>query len=241
MDRWVRGSWASDAVVILLALVALSVAVFSITCHFKPEDPRVAHLKDKLDALNCLNLERIGPDPLKPRVPPVDLIELSTPKWRIEYLNRSGHINAYDREGRHPLYWYTRFDGGFYAVEEVIVWKVHERIPIEQVKKTSLREGVDVALSHREDALMNPCYNYIDMESVAVVKHVSSWAHKYKNIWKAYIFYMVAKWVDWTSLPLYFDGRFTAEGYVDRLRSVIEKIEQEHSVAYDPQTSRLRS
>jgi hypothetical protein len=236
MDRWVRGDWASEAAVILLALVALSIAVFSITCHFKPEDPRVAHLNDKLDALNRLNLERIGPDPLKPRAPPVDLIELNTPKWRVEYLNRSGHISSYDGEGRHPLYWYTRLDGGFYAVEEVIVWNVREYIPIEQptdaLEKTSLREGVDVALGRRKDALMNPCYNYVDMESVVVVKHVSSWVHKYKNIWKVYIFYMVAKWVDWTSLPLYRDGRFTAEGYADPVMKPIAFIVR--YAPYDP-------
>jgi len=146
IDRWMRGNWTSEAAVILLALVALSVVVLSITCHFKPEDPRVAHLKDKLNALNRLNLERVGPDPLKPRAPPVDLIELNTPKWRVEIVRRA-FVSSYDGEGRHPLYWYTRLDGGLYAVEEVIVWTVYPYVTSPEVKANSLREGVEMALS----------------------------------------------------------------------------------------------
>ena len=207
---------ALKIVVILLTLAAVWLAVMcynTCNCGSAPYNKSaVARLQEKLDAVGYLNEKRVGMQPL-------DFIELKTPDWRVEYLSRSGHISAYDREGRHPVYWYTRLDGGLYGVEEVIVWVVHERIPIEQptgaLEKTSLREGVDVALSRRKDALMNPCYNYVDMESAVVVKYESGWVRKYKNIWKVYIFYMVAKWVDWTSLPTYFDGRFTAEGYAD--------------------------
>jgi hypothetical protein len=98
---------------------------------------------------------------------------------------------------------------------------VRERVPAETSsetpKKVSLREGVEVALGKRRDALLNPCYNYVDMEATVFEEHFTSWPNRrYKHIWKVYIFYMVAKWVDWgTSPPNYVDGRFTAEGYAD--------------------------
>jgi len=54
------------------------------------------------------------------------------------------------------------------------------------------------------------------MESLVVEEQLTGWTgRKYKNVWKVFIFYLVGKWVDWVSLPLYADGRFTAEGYAD--------------------------
>jgi hypothetical protein len=158
MNRRVRGGWESEAVIILLALVIVWMLLYFFTCGLKPVDPRVAHLQDKLEAVNRLNVERIGTQPLKPLAPPVDLIELNTPKWRAEAVKRT-IVSSYDAEERHPLYWYTRLDGGLYAVEEVVVWTVHDYLPpetsSEALEKVSLREGMEMALSKRRDSLLN--------------------------------------------------------------------------------------
>jgi hypothetical protein len=92
---------------------------------------------------------------------------------------------------------------------------LHPDAPIEPLGKISFREGVEVALRRGGGSLLSPCYNYIDMEATVVVEWVGPPGPRYKNVWKVFIFYLVAKWVDWTSLPTYFDGRFTAEGYAD--------------------------
>jgi hypothetical protein len=198
-----------------LVLVAIGAIVYVSCCCDRPadksaDDPRVAKLQDKLDALKRLNEARKAA-----QLSPLHLIDLHAPKWRIEQIKRL--IDAYDEKGRHPVYWYTRLDGGLYGVEQVIVWTVRERVPAEipTEERISFTEGVEVALSKRRDALLNPCYNYVDMETVVVEERLASWNYKLKNIWKIYVFYLVAKWIDWVSLPTYMDGRFTAEGYAD--------------------------
>ncbi len=213
-----NGICVLGVVVILLAIVAGWAIIYYATCHDKsadvqPVDPRVARLQDKLEAVNLLNMER---NKTRPPAPPVDLIQLNMPEWRVKAIKQ--RISPYDSEGRHPLYWYTKVDGGLYAVEEVIVWKVYHRLhpdaPTEVLEKLSFREGIEVALSRRGSSLLNPCYNYIDMEATVVVEWIGP-PYRYKNVWQVYIFYLVGKWVDWVSLPSYVDGRFTAEGYAD--------------------------
>jgi hypothetical protein len=223
MNKKALGGLASEVAIMLLAgVVVWLAAMYYFTCHCgdaphgQPADPRVARLQDKLDAVRRLNEARAGAQT-------VDLIELNAPKWRIEHVKHKiqakHRIDAYDLEGRHPLYWYTRLDGGLYGVEEVIVWTVREYLPVdfppEKLGSASFREGVEVALSKRRDVFQNYCYNYVDMEATVVEEYVGNVKPRYKNIWKVYIFYMVAKWVDWTSMPVYMDGRFTAEGYAD--------------------------
>ncbi len=214
-----NGICVLDVVVILLAIVAGWAIIYYATYHDKsadaqPVDPRVARLQDKLDAINRLNEER---NKMQPPAPPVDLIHLNTPEWRVKAIKQ--RVSHYDSEGRHPLYWYTKVDGGFYAVEEVIVWKVynylHPDASIEVLNKTSFREGMEIALRRRGGPLLSPCYNYIDMEATVVVEWIGMLRPSYKNVWQVYIFYLVGKWVDWASLPSYVDGRFTAEGYAD--------------------------
>jgi hypothetical protein len=218
MNWRTRGGLALEVAIILLVGIAVwLVVMYYMSCrcedalHGPSADPRVAKLQDKLDAVRRLNEARNG-------TPPVNLIELNAPKWRVvQHIKH--RVDAYDVEGRHPVYWYTKLDGGLYGVEEVIVWSLREYLPVnyppERLGKISFREGVEVALGKRRDALLNPCYNYVDMEATVVEEYVGDWKPRYKNVWKVYIFYMVAKWVNWTSLPTYFDGRFTAEGYAD--------------------------
>jgi hypothetical protein len=185
------------------------------TCHARPADPRVAHLQDKLDAVKYLNRARNGS---QLPAPPVDLVELSTPKWRAEHV-KHGLVSSYDREGRHPLYWYTRLDGGLYAAEEVVIWIEHpyvsSEVSSESLGRVSFRDGVEMAIRRRGDALLSPCYNYVGMEKATAEKQVMGWMRSYKRVWNVFIFYMVGRWVDWASLPLYADGRLAAEGYAD--------------------------
>jgi hypothetical protein len=219
MNRQACSSWALETAIILLAFVVGYVIIYYVVYHGKsvdvqPVDPRVARLQDKLDAINILNAER---NKTQPPAPPVDLIQLNTPEWRVKAVKQ--RISPYDAVGRHPLYWYTKVDGGLYAMEEVIVWRVYYRLhpesSIEPLKKTSFSEGAELALGRKRDAMLNPCYNYVDMEATVVVEWIGPPEPRYKNVWKVYIFYLVGKWVDWVSLPLYADGRFAAEGYAD--------------------------
>jgi hypothetical protein len=57
--------------------------------------------------------------------------------------------------------------------------------------------------------MLNPCYNYIAMETTYAYESGGIVLHRIEY----YVFWLIAKWIDWTSPPLYDDGRFTAEGY----------------------------
>ncbi len=195
--------------ILLILLLASSLALMHCTTHcVSSADPHIMHMKDKVDSLKRLNEVRIGTGSLKQQ--PVGLIELNVARWRAEYLAKRGLFSAYDAEGRHPLYWYTRLDGGLYAVEEVLIPVEHHNTNPEALEKVGFREGIEEALRYRRDSLLNPCYNYIAMEASS--RYLGG---PQRRGWKFFVFYMVAKWVDWASPPLYADGRFTAEGYVE--------------------------
>jgi hypothetical protein len=185
MDEQTRCNWVPEAIFILLVVVAIGIILYVATGHAEsadaqPVDPRVARLQDKLDAINILNAER---NKTQPPAPPVDLVQLDTPEWRVKAVKQ--RVSPYDAEGRHPLYWYTRLDGGLYAMEEVIVWKVYSRLhpeaSTEALEKTSFRKGAEVALGKRRDAMLNPCYNYADMEALIVVEWIGPPGPRYKN------------------------------------------------------------
>jgi len=184
MDR-LRGT--AGAVAVLWLFVAL--LIFAVCCVFnKPPDPYVAKLMDKYDAVKRLNEERTKAD-----TPPVQLIELNGPRWRAEQLSRRGRADG------SPLYWHARLDGGLYAVEEVIVSVDHLRPSTED----RFWLGMDYALFEKRGVLLNPCYNYVALESAYYRPHGL----------RFYVIWMVGKWVNWTSPPYYSGGRFTAEGY----------------------------
>jgi len=216
VDRCRGSGTIGEAVLVLSFVVAFAVVACCLPTANQPDDPHLAALRNKLDAVRYLNEVRNGTVPLlqvqivlpREKAPPVDLIELNVAKWRAEYLGRSGLISAYDREGRHPLYWYTRLDGGLYGVEEAIIWKEYSYTSPEELKRDYFRYGVDNAIHYyRGGAFLNPCYNYVAMES--------SYRYGGRGGIKYYVFWMVAKWIDWVSPPLYEGGRFTAEGYAD--------------------------
>jgi hypothetical protein len=62
------------------------------------------------------------------RIPPVQLIDLNVAEARAKYLARTNLFSHYDAEGRHPVYWYTRLDGGLYGVEENLLGRWFGRI-----------------------------------------------------------------------------------------------------------------
>jgi hypothetical protein len=174
-----------------------------------PQTPEVENEVSKLQAVEYLNRIR-GEE----GIPPVQLINLSVVKFRAEYLARTDLFSHYDAEGRHPVYWYTRLDGGFYGVEENLmmvrgigVGRLPSRIV--KVNYTDAVYGLvfDDVLSmwgHR-DSLLDPCHNYVAMATSYFWN--STYGARY------YVVYMVAKWVEWVSPPRYEGGRFTAEGY----------------------------
>jgi hypothetical protein len=212
MTEQPRGFRALDVVdvaigLLIFILVGTILYILYIVHIAVPANPHVTKLQDKLDALRQLNEARMK---AQPPTPPVDLVELNVAKWRAEYLAKYAVVGPYDKEGRHPVYWYTRVDGGFYGVEEVFMLVQRYGTSPEYLEKESLRTGMEYALRHKGGALLNPCYNYIAMES-----SYRYGGGPYMRGIKFYVFWMVAKWVDWTSPPIYRDGRFTAEGYVD--------------------------
>jgi hypothetical protein len=88
-------------------------------------------------------------------------------------------------------------------MEEVIAWSNQHRT---SSTANDFRNGIDNALSYKRDSLLNPCYNYIGMESTYVGGN--------KSGMKIYVFWLIAKWINWTSPPYYENGKFTAEGYI---------------------------
>jgi hypothetical protein len=145
----------------------------------------------KYDALKQLNDERMGKN-----IPPVGLIEMSGPRWRAEQLARSGRLSG------DPVYWSTKLDGGLYPIEEVVKSLDYATLPADG----GFWHGMNYALYERGGTLLNPCYNYVAMEA--------AYSQQGRH-WRAhYVFWMVARWVNWTALPTYSNGRFAAEGYV---------------------------
>jgi len=202
MGRY-RGGWALDvgALLLMLAVIAI-VAYFAMT--YKNADPHAARMQNKLDAVAYLNEKRA-----EANAPPLQLIELNVAKWRAEYIVRTGHRSVYDLEGRHPGYWYTRLDGSIYGgAKEVLVW-VRYPNSTSPSEVNVFKAGINEALRGYWGHMLNPCYNYIAIEK----------KHSYERGWvvlyrvEYYVFWLVAKWIDWISPPFYEDGRFAAEGY----------------------------
>jgi uncharacterized protein YkwD len=171
--------------------------------------PETENEVSKLQAVEYLNRIR-GEE----GIPPVQLIDLSVARFKAEYLAHTNLFSHYDSEGRHPVYWYTRLDGGLYGMEEnlFVVYTVGSGRPSARIAKINYSDAIynlvfDDALSmwgHR-DSLLDPCHNYVAM--AASYFWNSTYGARY------YVVYMVSKWVEWVSPPRYEGGRFTAEGY----------------------------
>jgi len=208
MNQQAHIDWTPVVVILTVLLLATAGTLLHCNIHcVGSADPHIMRMQDKASTLKWLNEMRTKTGR---HVSPVGLIELDVARWRAEYLAKRGLFSPYDAVGRHPLYWYTRLDGGFYAVEEVFIPVEYYDTSPEVLEKASLREGMERVLSKRRDSLLNPCYNYIAMEASS--RYLGG---PQRFGWKFFVFYMVAKWVDWDSPPLYADGRFTAEGYAD--------------------------
>lgn len=147
-------------------------------------------------------------------VPPVRWIPLKTPQYRVEYMLKTGIFSHYDADGRHPIYYYTKLDGGKYAAEEngaMVKCPPTNKTVICYVNMTDFIVGSirwmvyndsHADWGHRR-SLLDPCNNYV---SVGIVYNGSE-AHM--------TIYMVSRWVRWIKPPTYDGMRFTAEGYVN--------------------------
>ncbi len=144
----------------------------------------------------------------------MQLINLNVAKYRAEYLACINLFSHYDSEGRHPGYWYTRFDGGLYGVEENLMMVRGigvGRFPmrITKVNYTDAIYGLvfnDVlSMWGHSDSLLDTCHNYVAMATFYFRNNT--------YVARCYVVYMVSKWVEWVSPPRYEGGSFTAEGY----------------------------
>ncbi|MGK0550236.1 MAG: hypothetical protein ABWU84_11540 [Pyrobaculum sp.] len=75
------------------------------------DQPR-AFIQGALEELNKIRISQ--------GLPPVQPINLTTAQFRVGYIAARGVLSHYDVEGRHPVYYYTRLDGGIYGAEENI-------------------------------------------------------------------------------------------------------------------------
>jgi len=158
-------------------------------------------IRAAFDALNRYRVEN--------SVPPVEFTQLRTSLYRALYMYNNSLFSHYDKEGRHPTYYFTSLDGGIYGVEE----NLHmSECPGGACIKDAAREAERAIYSmvyedaesdwgHR-DSLLNPCNN---KASIAVV-------------WDSYRFYlvvyMVSDWAEWIERPHYADGTFSLRGYL---------------------------
>jgi len=176
--------------------------VQSTTQSTTPQTLEIENSTSKLQAVEYLNRIRS-----EEGIPPVQLIDLSVARYRAEYLARTNLFSHYDSEGRHPVYWYTRLDGGLYGVEENLMMIAYGKIAKVNYTYAIYNLVFNDILSmwgHR-DSLLDPCNNYVAMATSYF------WNITYGA--RYYVVYMVAKWVEWVFPPRYEGGRFTAEGY----------------------------
>jgi len=104
-----------------------------------------------------INKARVG-------LPPVKLLNLTTPWLRAAYMLQHGVFSHYDLEGRHPGYWFTKLDGGLYGFDENVAMSICPAgcNPLkEAVENTRLMiyNNSAAGFAHR-DSLLDPCNNY---------------------------------------------------------------------------------
>ncbi|ABL87589.1 hypothetical protein Pisl_0411 [Pyrobaculum islandicum DSM 4184] len=165
--------------------------------------------------LRRLALEYLNQIREREGVPPVRWIPLKTPQYRAEYMLKTGIYSHYDAEGRHPIYYYTKLDGGKYAAEEngAMARCLLNGKPVRcgNFNMTDFIVGSIRSMVYNDShanwghrrSLLDPCNNYV---SVGIVYNGSE-AHM--------TIYMVSKWVRWIKPPAYNGTYFIAEGYVE--------------------------
>ncbi len=137
-------------------------------------------------------------------IPPATPTVLKAAEFKARYLAHNNHLSHYDKEGRHPIYYYTKLDGGLYAVEEngfaCFGCSVSAKWGREMVREMVHNDALSL-WGHR-DSILDPCHNRV---AVAVARNGSS----------VYaVVYMVGEWAQWVEGPLYRDGVFHVKGYV---------------------------
>ncbi|MGC9171193.1 MAG: CAP domain-containing protein, partial [Thermoproteus sp.] len=167
------------------------------TTSTAPIDDPVGFVQEALATLNQIR-SSMG-------IPPVNLTTLNVAEFRAQYMARHDFLSHYDREGRHPIYYYTKLDGGKYAVEEngCACWRCRAITADGGKDMVSLMIYNDSSSQwgHR-DSLLDPCNNYAAIAAARNGDDVYA------------VIYMVAKWANWADPPTYSNGIFYAKGYV---------------------------
>lgn len=163
-----------------------------------PKDDINSFIRTALDELNEIR-QSYG-------IPPVELINLSVATWKAEYMAEHDFLSHYDVEGRHPVYYYTRLDGGLYAIEENVYVCYNCGLITasegERMIRVFIHEDAESSWEHR-DSLLDPCNNYV---AIGVARNGD-------NIYATV--YMIANRVEWIEPPTYGNGVFYAKGVVE--------------------------
>lgn len=139
-------------------------------------------------------------------IPPVQLTNLTTAQFRALYMARHDLLSHYDTKGRHPIYYYTKLDGGLYGAEE----NIYECSGPCQIDANLGKQMIDLMIfndsasewGHR-DSLLDPCNNYV---AIGVAQNGSD---VFATV------YMIAEWIRWITPPTYVNGTFYAKGIAE--------------------------
>ena len=152
-------------------------------------------------------VDRINEYRAKEGTPPVKYMETKSAQFRAEYMHQHNIFSHYDKEGRHPAYYWTKLDGGLYGFEENAGWFrcigdcINPLNDTLQLIYFMVYEDAFSLWGHR-DSILDPCNNYVsiglsyDSYSLYITVH------------------MIAKWVEWIEPPRYENGVFRAKGVV---------------------------
>ncbi|MGC8584372.1 MAG: CAP domain-containing protein, partial [Thermoproteus sp.] len=191
-------SWTATTVSVSTATPTATAppSVYATTSASPIDDP-IGFAQEALATLNRIR-SSMG-------IPPVSLTTLGVTLFRAQYMARHDFLSHYDREGRHPIYYYTKLDGGKYAVEEngyecrgcgaITADEGKDMVSLMIYNDSSSQWG------HR-DSLLDPCNNYAAIAAARNGDDVFA------------VIYMVARWANWVIPPTYSNGIFYAKGYV---------------------------
>jgi len=159
-------------------------------------------------AIEELVIDRINEYRGREGIPPVEPMESRASRFRAEYMYEHDVFSHYDLEGRHPVYYWTKLDGGLYWFEENLGYTMCVGgFCIDPMKQAldhvyaMVYQDDDSSWGHR-DSLLDPCNNYA---SVAVA---------YDDRRFYLVIHMISRWIAWIEPPSYNGVVFRAKGVV---------------------------
>jgi|ECHhosMinimDraft_1075155.scaffolds.fasta_scaffold10928_1 hypothetical protein len=146
-------------------------------------------------------------------VPPVMYANSGAANYRVNYMFRENLFSHYDREGIHPIYYFT-LTGNFYGAEESIGYAQSEGLYFKDgvsALNGAKRMIYDMVYNDQEsnwghrDSLLDPCFNYADV----------SVAWDSRRLFLDVM--MMAVWTRWEMKPSWHNGRFRMKGTVKEM------------------------